>query len=187
MWYVRAAERGATPSTPITSVTYGNCRFTAEVLRWCSEPAVSDGIPGAIQIAGRFHLVMNCGVNVIRQMRRSLKDIKDEIFAVDGTELMDVHNVPTERIRARYRAVKELTNKGMTQVAIASLIGMKEETVRQLQSMPAPHGYAKALRSLRYRRMPSIRQSCAYTHATLIMESTRRPGNAQKSMPCTMT
>ena len=105
--------------------------------------AVSDGIPGAIQIADRFHLVMNCGVNVMRQMRRSLKDIKDEIFAIDGTELMDVHNVPTERIRARYRAVKELTGKGMTQAAIASLIGMKEETVRKYQSMPEPHGYAK--------------------------------------------
>ena len=33
--------RRATPFTPITSVTYGTCRFTAEVLRWCLEPAAS--------------------------------------------------------------------------------------------------------------------------------------------------
>lgn len=105
--------------------------------------AVSDGIPDAIQIADRFHLVMNCGENIMKQMRRSLKDIKDEIFAIDGTELMDAYNVPTERIMARYKAVRKLTDKGLTQAAIASLIGMKEETVRQFQSMPAPHGYAK--------------------------------------------
>ena len=67
--------------------------------------AVSDGIPTAIQIADRFHLVMNCGDNIKKQMRKSLKDIKDEIFRIDGTELMDVRNAPTERAKAKYRAV----------------------------------------------------------------------------------
>ena len=191
MRYVRVVERRATPSTPITSVTYGTCRFTAEVLRWCLEPAasaagthdagkpleiilsrdadkvaeclkkyvnvktvtrdraggyakaVSDGIPTAIQIADRFHLVMNCGDNIKKQMRKSIKDIKNEIFSIAGTELMDVRNVPTERIRARYKAVKELTGKGMTQVAIASLTGMEPETVKKYQTMQEPHGYAK--------------------------------------------
>lgn len=105
--------------------------------------AVSDGIPGAIQIADRFHLVMNCGENIMRQMRKSIKDIKNEIFSIAGAELMDVRNVPTERIRARYKAVKELTGKGMTQVAIASLTGMEPETVKKYQTMQEPHGYAK--------------------------------------------
>ena len=105
--------------------------------------AVSDGIPAAIQIADRFHLVMNCGVNIMKQMRKDIKDIKDEIFSIDGTELMDVRNVPTERIKARYKAVRELTNKGLTRIAIASLLGMDDETVGRYQSMPAPRGYVK--------------------------------------------
>ena len=105
--------------------------------------AVTDGIPTAIQIADRFHLVMNCGDNIKKQMRKSLKDIKDEIFRIDGTELMDVRNAPTERAKAKYRAVIELTEKGLSKVAIASLLQMKEATVGRYQSMSRPHGYAK--------------------------------------------
>ena len=105
--------------------------------------AVSDGIPTAIQIADRFHLVMNCGDNIKKQMRKSLKDIKNEIFSIAETELMDVRNAPTERTKARYRAVMELTEKGLSKVAIASLLQMEEETVGRYQSMSRPHGYAK--------------------------------------------
>ena len=105
--------------------------------------AVSDGIPTAIQIADRFHLVMNCGDNIKKQMRKSLKDIKNEIFSIAGTELMDVRNAPTERTKARYRAVMELTEKGLSKVAIASLLQMEEETVGRYLSMSGPHGYVK--------------------------------------------
>ena len=105
--------------------------------------AVSDGIPTAIQIADRFHLVMNCGDNIKKQMRKSLKDIKNEIFSIAGTELMDVRNAPTERTKARYRAVMELTEKGLSKAAIASLLQMEEETVGRYLSMSGPHGYAK--------------------------------------------
>ena len=105
--------------------------------------AVSDGIPAAIQIADRFHLVMNCGVNIMKQMRKDIKDIKDEIFSIDGTDFMDVRNIPTERVLARYKAVKKLTGKGLTKVAIASLLGMRVTTVSRYQSMTAPDGYVK--------------------------------------------
>lgn len=105
--------------------------------------AVSDGIPAAIQIADRFHLVMNCGANIMKQMRKDIKDIKDEIFSIDGTDFMDVRNIPTERVLARYKAVKKLTGKGLTKVAIASLLGMRVTTVSRYQSMTAPDGYVK--------------------------------------------
>lgn len=103
--------------------------------------AISDGIPGAVQIADRFHLVSNCGDNIMKQIRHDFLNIRKEIAgdAYDGAGI--VRYRPTERQFDRYHTMAVLSKKGVSNKMIADLLGTEGKRVKKYLERGKPLGY----------------------------------------------
>jgi transposase len=117
----------------------------------------SKGAPDAVQIADRFHLLMNVTTAMTRFFERkhdTLKRIHEEEKALDPPVCPPVETdapaqplsvskqqqqVRQARRQRRYDEVKQLHAQGVSQRAIAALVGLHRETVhRYLQAAELP-------------------------------------------------
>jgi transposase len=123
--------------------------------------AYADGVrtaaPAAVQVADRFHLLMNLRDALERLLGRHQTEVREaarrvslrrarkvsgasKINAVVGATLTEAVRSPyneqrklenRERRVARYEAVKRLSNEGLNLSAIARQLGMHRETIRR--------------------------------------------------------
>lgn len=123
--------------------------------------AYADGVrtaaPGALQVADRFHLLMNLRDALERLLGRHHTELREaargvslhnarkvsgalEFEAAEGTTQTEAVRSPCDEQRklenrerrvARYEAVKRLSREGMNLSAIARQLGMHRETVRR--------------------------------------------------------
>jgi transposase len=115
--------------------------------------AAAQGAPQAVQVADRFHIVKNLSEAVQQLLARVLTEMK-EVPQGDGApetggQTQAPHPLPIEEWRPaqgeevkqailtrrserndRYQQIMALRAQGLTSVAIASRLGMKERTVR---------------------------------------------------------
>lgn len=87
--------------------------------------AASSALPGAIQVADRFHLVKNCGDSLAEQIKESRASLIDEVSAILDRDIasgnaLDILEKRAEVMsRAYYPAIAGLYAKGMSVDAIA--------------------------------------------------------------------
>jgi transposase len=101
--------------------------------------AVRQGVPEAIQVADRFHLLKNLGEVVLRVFQRHSKAL--ESVPAPGphhqqlTRLRLDREVSRERTRAQIRnlfeSVRALMQQGMNKPAIARTLGVHRHTVQK--------------------------------------------------------
>jgi transposase len=127
----------------------------------------SKGAPEAVQIADRFHLLMNVTTAMTRLFERkhdTLKYIHEQEKALDPPASPPVETDPPAKPKTvsqqqqqarqarrqnRYDEVKQLHEQGVSQRAIAALVGLHRETVHryvqtaQLPAIVRPHRRSK--------------------------------------------
>ena len=116
-----------------------------------------NGAPDAVQIADRFHLLINVTTAMTRFFERkhdTLKHIYEQEKALDPSVSLPVDTEPPTkpptvsqqqqqsrqaRRQGRYDEVKKLHEQGVSQRAIAALVGLHRDTVhRYLQTAQLP-------------------------------------------------
>ena len=102
--------------------------------------AISDGIPGAVQVADRFHLVANCGDNIMRQIQHDIHSIRKEIGGERDESIGIVRNNPTARQIHRYNTIAALAEKGVSPTMIGDLLGTTKEVVKEYLKKGKPVG-----------------------------------------------
>ena len=84
--------------------------------------AISIACPQAVQIADRFHLVKNINEHIVKQMKASQKDIREEAFAVfrNGIPLIGEEQDESREITGKryFYHIKGLMEKGLSSVQI---------------------------------------------------------------------
>jgi transposase len=129
-----------------------------------------EGAPQALQVADRFHLLMNLGLAVERtledrgpELHRSTNDDAAlatlESQAAPITQLMKVQQQRLQRKQELYNQVIELNQQGVPAKIIAQVLHMGERTVRRWLAagqFPAPKKRWRTSRSDRFR--PYIEQ-----------------------------
>ena len=115
------------------------------------------GAPDAVQVADRFHLLMNVTTAMIRLFERkhgTLKHVYEQEKALDPPIPLPIDTEPPSkpltvsqqqqearqtRRQRRYDEVKQLHEQGVSQRAIAALVGLHRDTVhRYLQAAQLP-------------------------------------------------
>lgn len=102
--------------------------------------AIAIGIPGAVQIADRFHLIENCGRHIIEQIRHDFKDIRNEITGNSGAEMGIVRHSPTKQQQERFYTMEMLMRKGLPKTLVAAMTGMKTLTITEYLERGEPLG-----------------------------------------------
>lgn len=103
--------------------------------------AISNGLPGAEQIADRFHLVANCGDHVMTQIRHDFQSIKREITGDVDDGVGVTRYSPTKRQKDRYYTMAALAEKGVSNKMIGELMGTEGKHVKRCLERGMPVGY----------------------------------------------
>lgn len=118
--------------------------------------AVYQGIPKAVQIADKFHLVKNCGEHMETQLKKSFMQIKNELSTfmneplplpmasyptIDNTEpAKPKKSQPSDKKKYLFEQVHKLRQDNYSECEIAKHLHMSRGTVRTYLSMNEPEG-----------------------------------------------
>ena len=125
--------------------------------------AVEQGIPEAVQIADKFHLVKNCGEHMEEQLKKSFVQIKDELSKQISEPLPPpVSSYPTidkaepvhlstgqlsDKKRYLFEQVHKLSQDHYSEHEIAEHLHISRGTVRKYQSLNEPQGRKLSFRN----------------------------------------
>lgn len=118
--------------------------------------AVDQGIPKAVQIADKFHLVKNCGEHMDSQLRKSFIQIKDELSTFMNEPLpLPIASYPTinnpepaqpnksqpsDKKRYLFEQIHRLSQENYSEREIVRHLHISRSTVRTYLSMNEPEG-----------------------------------------------
>jgi len=118
--------------------------------------AVDQGIPKAVQIADKFHLVKNCGEHMDTQLRKSFIQIKDELSTFMNEPLPPpiasyptINNPepaqpnksqPSDKKRYLFEQIHKLSQENYSEREIVRHLHISRSTVRTYLSMNEPEG-----------------------------------------------
>ncbi len=149
---------------------YPNAQIVTRDRSRAYSSAITEVCPDAIQIADRFHLLMNLSdaldryfKSVSKEIRRVLKDKTDEILTMSANEIASIE-VPNSDLKTlpdpaessvikvdqrldTYNKVKELQAKGTPLRRISKGLGISRNTVRSyfIQETLAPKGHPRSI------------------------------------------
>lgn len=125
--------------------------------------AVNQGIPKAVQIADKFHLVKNCGEHMDTQLRKSFVQIKDELSkiinvplpppiasypTIDNPEPVQPNkSQPSDKKRYMFEQVHRLSQENYSEREIVRHLHISRSTVRTYLSMNEPEGRKSSFRN----------------------------------------
>lgn len=111
--------------------------------------AVESSLPGAIQIADRFHLIKNCGDHIAEQIRRMNVEIRkqtpQESHVSNDCEVeVSTMGVPSLKKKQMFDEIHRLSNAGLSQHGIARELGIDRKTVKKYLQCDTAPGRTKA-------------------------------------------
>jgi len=125
--------------------------------------AVEQGIPEAVQIADKFHLIKNCGEHMEEQFKKSFIEIKDELSkhiseplpppvssypTIDKAELVHLSTgQPSDKKRYLFEQVHKLSEDHYSEREIARHLHISRGAVHRYLSLNEPQGRKMTFRN----------------------------------------
>lgn len=108
------------------------------------DKAIRKTRPHAIQVADRFHLVMNCGEHVRSALKHNLQTIRQEVekytTAPPTDQACSLYHPPTMEDIELFRKIKDLRARGWSLDSISAAVGADRRRVTDLCNSESPHG-----------------------------------------------
>lgn len=125
--------------------------------------AVHQGLPKAVHIADKFHLVRNCGEHMETQLRKSFLQIKDELSTFMNETLpppmtsypnnsnpepvQPKKRQPSDKKRHLFEQIHRLSHENYSEREIVRHLHVSRKTVRAYLSMNEPEGRKVSFRN----------------------------------------